>query len=218
MNVYQSSSEDAIIEKSKKNLFILLQKRNSFNDIKQYSDIVYNNIDKFKKSKSNNDIITKYISNNNTKLCIIELLYNPLRENTINDIIETLVNTQIDDESFNKNDEIIIITNDKPNASAQKVLKELYATDNPFITVIPIISLQFNILDHDLVPEHTIISNEEEKQKIYSELMIQNDRQLPEISRFDPVAIAIGLRPYQLCKIIRKSKTTINSVYYRICV
>jgi len=217
MNVYQSSSEDAIIEKSKKNLFILLQKRKSFNDIKQYSDIIYNNIDNFKKSKSNNDIITKYISNDNTKLCIIELLYNPLRENTINDIIETLVNTQID-EPFNKNDEIIIITNDKPNASAQKILKELYTTDNPFINVIPIISLQFNILDHDLVPEHIVISSDEEKQKIYSELMIQNDRQLPEISRFDPVAIAIGLRPNQLCKIIRKSKTTINSVYYRICV
>ena len=40
---------------------------------------------------------------------------------------------------------------------------------------------------------------------------------LPEISRFDPVALAIGMKPEQICEIIRPSKTSVTSKYYRIC-
>ncbi len=47
---------------------------------------------------------------------------------------------------------------------------------------------------------------------------IMNDTQLPEISRFDPVAKAICIRPGEVCEIIRPSKTSIKSTYYRICV
>ena len=42
--------------------------------------------------------------------------------------------------------------------------------------------------------------------------------EFPEISRFDPVATAIGLRPGQVCEIIRPSKTAITGLYYRVCV
>jgi DNA-directed RNA polymerase subunit H (RpoH/RPB5) len=42
--------------------------------------------------------------------------------------------------------------------------------------------------------------------------------QFPDISRFDPVARVIGLRPGQVCNIIRASKTAIEANYYRICV
>ena len=45
-----------------------------------------------------------------------------------------------------------------------------------------------------------------------------DDNQLPEISRFDPVAQAIGMRPGNICEIIRPSKTAIYAPYYRICV
>ena len=41
---------------------------------------------------------------------------------------------------------------------------------------------------------------------------------LPEISRFDPVAKAICIRPGQVCKITRPSKTAIETNYYRICI
>ena len=40
----------------------------------------------------------------------------------------------------------------------------------------------------------------------------------PEISRFDPVSMAIGIRPGDVCRIDRSSKTAIKSIYYRICV
>ena len=52
------------------------------------------------------------------------------------------------------------------------------------------------------------------KKKQYN---ITNDNEFPEISRFDPVAQAIGLRPGKLCKIIRPSPTAINTEYYRMC-
>ena len=45
-----------------------------------------------------------------------------------------------------------------------------------------------------------------------------NDNEFPELSRFDPVAQTIGIRPGQLCEIIRPSKTAISAPYYRICI
>ena len=49
-------------------------------------------------------------------------------------------------------------------------------------------------------------------------IAIIQPEELPEISRFDPVSLAIGLKPGDICKILRESKTAINGVYYRYCV
>ena len=46
---------------------------------------------------------------------------------------------------------------------------------------------------------------------------ISRDSEIPEISRFDPVAQAIGLRPLELCEIIRPSASSITIDYYRLC-
>jgi DNA-directed RNA polymerase subunit H (RpoH/RPB5) len=43
-------------------------------------------------------------------------------------------------------------------------------------------------------------------------------KSLPDISRFSPVSLVLGIRPYQICKISRDSKTAINSNFYRICL
>ena len=75
----------------------------------------------------------------------------------------------------------------------------------------------FNILDHKLVPEHRVMS-EEEKQDIKQKYNIVKDSEFPEISRYDPVAMVIGLRPGMVCEITRSSKTAIQSKYYRLCI
>ena len=75
----------------------------------------------------------------------------------------------------------------------------------------------YNILDHKCVPQHIHIDDEEIEQ-VKKKYNIMNDSQWPEISRFDPVAQAIGLRPKDVCKIIRSSETAITSTYYRMCV
>jgi DNA-directed RNA polymerase subunit H (RpoH/RPB5) len=42
--------------------------------------------------------------------------------------------------------------------------------------------------------------------------------QLPEIDRFDPLALALCLRPGQVCEMQRGSVTALSYKYYRICV
>ena len=86
-----------------------------------------------------------------------------------------------------------------------------------FIILIPLQRLQFNILEHILVPSHRVL-NESEKINIKNKYNITNDYEFPELSRFDPVAQAIGIRPGQLCEIIRPSKTAISAPYYRITI
>ena len=53
--------------------------------------------------------------------------------------------------------------------------------------------------------------------KVRKQYNISDDAKFPAISRFDPVAIAIGIKPEEFCKIVRPSKTTITSNYYRKC-
>ena len=53
--------------------------------------------------------------------------------------------------------------------------------------------------------------------KIMEKYNIRERKQFPEISRFDPVAMALGMRPNLVCEIIRPTKSTIESKYYRLC-
>ena len=53
--------------------------------------------------------------------------------------------------------------------------------------------------------------------KIKIKYNITSDDMIPGISRFSPVAQVLGIRPGQLCEIVRPSKTSITSNFYRIC-
>ena len=77
--------------------------------------------------------------------------------------------------------------------------------------------MQFNILQHNLVPKCNILSEEDEN-NLMIELKIKTKKQLPEISRFDPQALALCLRPGNIAKFTRKSITALETVYYRVCV
>jgi DNA-directed RNA polymerase subunit H (RpoH/RPB5) len=112
---------------------------------------------------------------------------------------------------------LFIIIKDEINETLTNELKHIWETDGIFIVIENIKRLQFNILDHDLVPEHSIV-NESEVIEIMKKYNITDKIQFPDISRFDPVSRAIGLRPGQLCHIVRPSKTAIKANYYRICV
>lgn len=76
--------------------------------------------------------------------------------------------------------------------------------------------MHFNILKHDLIPYHSILSKKETK-KILEEYAIHRD-QLPKILVTDPVARAIGARVGDIIKIIRKSPTAGESIAYRLVV
>lgn len=120
------------------------------------------------------------------------------------------------DATLGKQDELIIVSKDPPNDSVKKALQAAWSQYGALVTVIPIGLLQFSVLDHCLVPPHFVLSKEEDElvRKRYN---VMDDSQLPSISRFDTVAMLIGLRPGQICRIERPSKTAITTDFYRIC-
>ena len=120
-------------------------------------------------------------------------------------------------ETLKKTDTLFIIIKDEPNETLINELKHIWESEGIFIVIESIKRLQFNILDHSLVPPHRLVL-EPEVTEIMKKYNITNKTQFPDISRFDPVAKVIGLRPGQLCHIIRPSKTSIESNYYRLCV
>jgi DNA-directed RNA polymerase subunit H len=129
-------------------------------------------------------------------------------------MIDDLFNLE---EVLTKDDTLFIIIKDDMNDTIISELKQIWETDGIFIVIENIKRLQFNILNHSLVPEHTII-NETEVKEIMQRYNILNKSDFPDISRFDPVARVIGLRPGNVCKIVRPSKTAITTNYYRICI
>ena len=75
---------------------------------------------------------------------------------------------------------------------------------------------QFDIMNHDLVPLHIIVSDDEKKE-LFDKYNITPD-QLPKILDSDPVSISIGAKPGQIVKIIRKSHTAKEAVAYRFVI
>jgi DNA-directed RNA polymerase subunit H (RpoH/RPB5) len=120
-------------------------------------------------------------------------------------------------ETLKKTDTLFIIIKDEPNETLINELKHIWESEGIFIVIENIKRLQFNILNHTLVPEHRIMLDSEIN-TIIKKYNITDKIQFPDISRFDPVARVICLRPGQVCHIIRSSKTSIETNYYRICV
>ncbi len=120
-------------------------------------------------------------------------------------------------ETLKKSDTLFIITKDEPNETLINELKHIWESEGIFIVIENIKRLQFNILKHVLVPEHRVMKEKEVKE-IMLKYNINSISQFPDISRFDPVARVIGLRPGQVCHIIRPSKTAIQANYYRACI
>jgi len=75
---------------------------------------------------------------------------------------------------------------------------------------------EFEIMNHDLVPLHIILS-EDEKKVVFKNFNITPD-QLPKIMDTDPVCLSIGAKPGQIVKIVRKSQTAKEAVAYRLVV
>ena len=148
------------------------------------------------------------------KLYIRYFLGKVLRPNNLQEMIDDLF---IITETLNKNDTLYIVIKDDVNETLLTELKHIWEKDGIFIVIENIKRLQFNILKHILVPQHKIM-NDDDIKKMYLKYNITNLNQLPEISRFDPVARAICLKPGDICHIIRPSKTAIKTDYYRLCV
>ena len=148
-----------------------------------------------------------------TKIYIKYYLSKSLRPNNLQEMIDDLFSVE---EVLTKEDTLLVVVKDEVNETLINYLKHIWESEKIFIVLQPLQRLQFNILEHVYVPLHQVLS-EAEKISIKNKYNIMNDNEFPEISRFDPVAQAIGIRPGQVCKITRASKTAIEAPYYRIC-
>lgn len=137
-----------------------------------------------------------------------------IRPQNLDDIIEDLF---VIENVLTKDDTLIVITEDEPNDTIITKLNYLYDHDGIFVVIHSIKRLQYNVLKHKLVPECKILetSEIEELNKKYN---ISNPMQLPEISRFDPQALAMCMRPGDICEFKRNSATAMFYNYYRVCV
>ncbi|KUK45280.1 MAG: DNA-directed RNA polymerase subunit H [Methanothrix harundinacea] len=75
---------------------------------------------------------------------------------------------------------------------------------------------KFALQDHELVPAHILLSPEESEEMLKSYGV--DSAQLPKIHVSDPVVKEIGGKVGDVVKIIRKSPTSGESVFYRLVI
>lgn len=164
----------------------------------------------------NNQLDMLLEDNDGKKIYVKYNLGGSISQNIMNDTIEQLFH--LEGILNNETDELLFIAKDEPNDTMIKLLNHIWYSEKILVNVYNIKRLQYNILKHAFVPKHTILTKEETEKFIETYNIQDPITQIPEISRFDPVAIAIGLRPNQICKIIRPSVTSLETEFYRICI
>jgi DNA-directed RNA polymerase subunit H (RpoH/RPB5) len=137
-----------------------------------------------------------------------------IRPNNLDTIIEDLYEIE---NVLSKEDTLIIVIDEEPNDSIITKVKYLYEKDGVFVVIHNIKRLQYNILNHSLVPYVEILP-EDKVEELKKTMNIKDVKLLPEVSRFDPVSLAIALRPGQVVKYVRGSQTALKTDYYRVCV
>jgi DNA-directed RNA polymerase subunit H (RpoH/RPB5) len=75
---------------------------------------------------------------------------------------------------------------------------------------------KIDIEKHGLVPKHVIL-NEHEKTQVLEKYGITL-RQLPRISVSDPIIKLLDGKPGDVVKIMRKSQTAGETIYYRVII
>jgi|UniRef100_A0A6C0DAN2 DNA-directed RNA polymerase subunit H len=204
------------VYKSRKTILELLSSQNYAID--EYNHFSVNEVNTMLQNKQLDMLLEKKEEDPSTKrkkkIYIRYYLAKTIRPQNIQEMIDDLFNLE---EILTKEDTLIIITKDEMNETTTNLLKHIWEQDGIFIIIQNIKRLQYNILNHSLVPTHRILSTDEVN-NVKTKYNIMDDSQFPDISRFDPVAQVIGIRPGEVCEIIRQSKSAVTSLYYRICV
>jgi len=211
-NQQQNTQSSQIIETHKsRNTMIELLEAQEY-DVSQYKDFGINDVNTLFETKQLDMLMTN--AGKNKKTYVKYHLGKSLRPVNLYEYIEDLFTLE---EILTKKDDLIVIMKDEPNETIKKTLIDIWEQDRIFIIVINIKRLQYNIMNHQLVPPHKVLSDEE-KTEVKKRFNILEDTQITDMSRFSPVSQVIGIRPGEFCKVIRPSKTSIKSEFYRVCL
>jgi DNA-directed RNA polymerase subunit H (RpoH/RPB5) len=214
-----SQNQSSLISSIYKSRTVVLQlmKKQGYN-VDDYSNFSVNEVNSMKLNNQLDMLLEMKeedpVTKRRNKIYIRYYLAKTIRQVNIQDMIDDLYNLE---QILTKEDTLFIITKDDMNDTLIADLKHFWEKDGIFIVIQSIKRLQYNILEHSLVPEHRVISALEvvDVMKKYN---IADKTLFPDISRFDPVAQVIGLRPGKVCHILRPSKTAIVADYYRVCI
>jgi DNA-directed RNA polymerase subunit H (RpoH/RPB5) len=205
-------SSNRILSIYKSRNTMIEQLRNLDYDMTDYAEFSINEID----AMNTNNQLDMLVSREDGQKIYVKYLLNikQLRKDNLDQLIEDLYDIET---VLEKKDTLIIITNEEPNDTITQRIKYVYDHSGIFIVLHYIKRLQFNILKHTLVPNAQILK-EDELESLKEQYNLKTLMDLPEISRFDPQALALCLRPKQVIKIDRKSDTALEYNYYRVCV
>ena len=183
-------------------------------DTSDYDDFTINEVLVLHNNKQLDMLLEKPIGQEKTKKIYYKYHLGPkLRVPHVCDYIEDLFTIE---EILTPEDDLIIICKDEPNDALKNALNMEYNKNGYFTNIYNLHNYLYNILNNNLVPKHEVIDNYK-REEVEKEYNIINNSQWPEISRYDPVALAIGLRPGHVVEITRNSPTALETKYYRLC-
>ena len=180
-------------------------------DVTKYESFSINEVNIMLQNKQQDMLVE---NENGHKIYICYHVEKSLRPQNIHDMIDDLYRLE---KILATTDNITIISKDTPNDTLTHLLMNIYANEKIYVNILSIDQLQFNVLEHSLVPVHKKLTKEE-AQAISIRYNIKRDNELPEISRFDPPAQILGMKPGDICHIVRPSKISVTVDNYRICV
>lgn len=180
-------------------------------DVTKYESFSINEVNIMLQNKQQDMLVE---NESGHKIYICYHIEKSLRPQNIHDMIDDLYRLE---KMLAITDNITIISKDRPNDTLIHLLMNIYANEKIYVNILSIDQLQFNVLEHSLVPVHKKLTKEE-AEVIRDTYNIKRDIELPEISRFDPPAQILGLKPGDICHIVRPSKISVTVDNYRICV
>lgn len=152
--------------------------------------------------------------------CFVKYLFNSKIKFTN---IQSLVMDMKEKYDITENDTVVIITKDKSynktsgsDTILESQLESVLKNDQVFVQVFWLDTLIINIIRHEFVPKHRIVSLEE-RESILEKYDIKTYNQLPIILKTDPVAKFLGMRRGDVCEITRPSETSGLYISYRHC-
>jgi DNA-directed RNA polymerase subunit H (RpoH/RPB5) len=157
--------------------------------------------------KDDKRIFIKYSEGRLDVHTLVDKLFKP----TINDDHETVPPI------LRTSDDLFIVTPEEAlNESLTETLNLLWERSKLYVSVCSVARLKFNVLKHKLVPKYRILNQKESDALL--DKYCASLAQLPEISRYDPPAVALGLRPGQIVYATRPSTTAKDEDFYRVCI
>ena len=181
-------------------------------DVSEYKNFSINAVDVMYDNKQMDMLVKRETDNKKVYIHFVE--EKTLGKKNLDELIEELFEIE---NALSVEDTLIVIANDEPKDTLISRLKYTWEQSKYMVVVHNIKRLQYNLLKHQYVPPCSVL-NEEEVSVFKQKFNIQNNKQLPEISRFDPQALAICLRPGDIVEFERKSETAMKYNYYRVCV